>query len=50
MTAANRNDRHGPGIRLHPPIIYAIAREERYLEKLSGRNGLDYKARVRRWF
>lgn len=29
---------------------YAIAREERYLEKLFGRDYLDYKARVRRWF
>lgn len=28
---------------------YAIAREERYLEKLFGRDYLDYKARVRRW-
>jgi protein-S-isoprenylcysteine O-methyltransferase Ste14 len=24
MTADNGNDRHGPGIRLHPPAIYAI--------------------------
>ncbi len=29
---------------------YAIAREERYLEKLFGRDYLEYKARVRRWF
>ena len=28
---------------------YAIAREERYLEKLFGQDYLDYKARVRRW-
>lgn len=28
---------------------YAIAREECYLEKLFGRDYLDYKARVRRW-
>ena len=28
---------------------YAIAREERYLEKLFGQAYLDYKARVRRW-
>jgi protein-S-isoprenylcysteine O-methyltransferase Ste14 len=29
---------------------YAIAREERYLEKLFGQDYLDYKRRVRRWF
>lgn len=28
---------------------YAIAREERYLERLFGQAYLDYKARVRRW-
>ena len=28
---------------------YAIAREERYLEKLFGQQYLDYKQRVRRW-
>lgn len=28
---------------------YAIRREERYLEKLFGRQYLDYKKRVRRW-
>jgi protein-S-isoprenylcysteine O-methyltransferase Ste14 len=28
---------------------YAIAREERYLEKLFGQDYLDYKKRVRRW-
>ena len=28
---------------------YAIAREERYLEKLFGQKYLDYKQRVRRW-
>jgi protein-S-isoprenylcysteine O-methyltransferase Ste14 len=28
---------------------YAIRREERYLEKLFGREYLDYKKRVRRW-
>ena len=28
---------------------YAIAREERYLEKLFGQDYLEYKARVRRW-
>ena len=28
---------------------YAIAREERYLEKLFGQDYLDYQSRVRRW-
>lgn len=28
---------------------YAIAREERYLEKVFGQDYLDYKKRVRRW-
>jgi len=28
---------------------YAIAREERYLEKLFGQDYLDYRSRVRRW-
>ena len=29
--------------------LYAIRREERYLEKLFGQDYLDYKQRVRRW-
>jgi len=29
--------------------FYAIAREERYLERLFGQDYLDYKKRVRRW-
>ena len=29
--------------------VYAIAREERYLEKRFGQEYLDYKKRVRRW-
>jgi len=29
--------------------LYAIAREEAYLEKLFGQDYLDYKRRVRRW-
>ena len=30
-------------------LDYAIAREERYLEKCFGQDYRDYKARVRRW-
>ena len=30
--------------------LYAIAREERYLEETFGQDYLDYSKRVRRWF
>jgi len=39
-----QDDRHGPNVRVHPPIIYAIS-----ILSGIGQKYIEYKQRVRRW-